>query len=371
MPRTRRLKGTGSLYKSDGRYIVQMPLGTVDGKRKSKKWVFHSLSDAQRKLRQLQNAGSYAKVPTVAAYLAAALEARQHQLRPKTARSYSRTVDLHIVPYLGHLPVNHLTPQALEDWLKQLRLKRRGTATIRYSRVVLRTLLRGAQRAGWIAVNPASLVEPPKHTRKAIVPLSPAQAGTLLQAVAGHWLAPLVLLMLACGLRLGEALGLQWQDVQNGRLVIRRTLQRVHVKGPRKTALLVAEPKTASSRRTLTLPASLSEALDKVRTEYAPLRSPWVFCNTKGGPLEPRNVSRAWYALRAKAGLPEVRIHDLRHSAASFALVLGLQPRVVADMLGHSDLRMLDVYQHVLPALRDGVAEKIDGLLQAMQPKVE
>lgn len=375
MPRTRRLKGSGSVYRSGDRWIVQVELGAVNGKRKYKRWAFHALGEAQRKLRLLQDGAPTTKAPTLAAFLAATLETHAPQLRPRTLRSYQRTVDLHITPFLGHLPVNQVTPQAVEDWLRLLRLKKRGTATVRYARVVLRTLLRHAQRAGWLTANPAALAAAPKHTKAQIAPLSAPEAQQLLTTVAGHWIEPIVLVTLACGLRLGEVLGLQWTDIDltAGTLAIRRTLQRVHTPGKKtKTQLQVAETKTASSRRTLTLPALVTERLTTHQAEMAPLKSRWVFSTLRGTPIEPRNVNRAWDPLRVQAGLPHLRIHDLRHSAASFALVLGISARAVADMLGHAETRTtLDLYTHILPSLRDGMAAQIDGLLRTLQPRPE
>jgi integrase len=396
MPRTRRLKGTGSVYRSGEKWTVQVDLGQIDGKRKYKRWTFGTLQEAQRKLRMVQDGAPTAKAPILAAFLTAALEKHAPQLRPRTLRSYQRTLELHISPFIGHVPVNTITPQAIEDWLRTLRLKGRGTATVRYSRVVLRTLLRHAQRSGWLVSNPAALASAPKHRKAEIAPLTPEQATQVLTAVAGHWMEPIVLVAMACGLRLGEVLGLQWTDIDltAGTLSVRRTLQRVHIprgpagqvaankdvdlhtgtkntaRGPHKTQLQVAETKTASSRRTLILPALVTERLTAHQAEMAPIRSRWVFSTLKGTPLEPRNVNRAWHLLRVKAGLPKLRIHDLRHSAASFALVLGISARAVADMLGHAETRTtLDLYTHVLPSLRDGIAEQLDTLFRTLQPK--
>lgn len=378
---TRRLKGSGSVYKSGDRWIVQVERNIVNGRRRYRRWAFRTLADAQRKLRQLQDgSGRHGKPPRVDAVLQAALEAQAKQLRPRTLRSYQRTVDLHIGPYLGHIPIDKLDARAVEAWLRELRTKQRGTATVRYARVVLRTLLRPAQRDGWLTTNPAALASAPKHTKAKIRPLTITEAAPLLAQLSGHWIAPIVTLMLGLGLRLGETLGLHWTDVHlapgtdttpaSGTVQIRRTLQRVHTPGgKKKTALTVADPKTERSARTLTLPAVLVELLLAHRREYAPIRSKWVFSTLKGTPIEPRNVNRAWDPLRAAAGLPTLRLHDLRHSAATFALVLGIPPRAVADMLGHAETRTtLDTYTHVLPVVRDGIAAQIDTLLRSIRP---
>jgi integrase len=377
MPRTRRLKGSGSVYASGDRWIVQKELGVIAGRRRYKRWVYHTLTEAQRKLRQIQDGGATAKSPTVATYLGTLLAENAGQWRPRTLGSLQTTVDLHVTPFIGHIALTDLTAQTVGEWLKTLRLKKRGTATVRYARVVLRTLLRHAQRAGWLTTNPAALAAAPKHRKAQIAPLTPEQATAVLLAVRGHWIEPIVLVALACGLRKGEILGLQWPDIDftAGTLSVRRTLQRVPIPKAKQrqgqtTQLVAAETKTASSRRTITLPSLVTERLQAHREEMAPIRSRWVFCTLKGTPIEPGNVNRAWRPLRAQAGVPDLRIHDLRHSAATFALLLGIAPRAVADMLGHAETRTtLDLYTHVLPSLRDGIAGQIDTLLRTMQPQ--
>lgn len=377
MSRAPRRKGSGSIYKdAKGRWIVQRDLGVVNGRRKYRRWIFHSLSEAQRHLRTIQDGAVLpGKPPTVAAYLATALEHAASRLRPRTRRSYQQTVDLHIVPFIGHHRITDLTPTLVDHYLRTLRLQKRQTATVKYARIVLRALLKDALKAGWLTTNPAGLSTPVKHRKREIQPLTPAQATSVLATVAGHWVAPMILLMLGVGLRLGEALGLQWADVDldAGTIEIKRTLQRVHVAGgKRKTQLQVAETKTEKSRRLLPLPSVVTDALKAVHAEYAILRSPWVFCTLNGTPIEPRNVNRAWYPLRTIAGVPTVRLHDLRHSSATFALLLGVSPRAVADMLGHAEIRTtMDTYTHVLPQIKDDVANQIDVLLRSFSPKIQ
>ncbi len=381
----RRSKGTGSVYRSGTRWIAQLDLGVVNGRRKFYRRTFASQKQAQQHLKA--GATGPANPPSVAAYLADALDARAHGLRPRTLRSYQQTVKHHIDPYLGHLKLPALTPQAVDAWLRQLRLEQRGTATVRYARVVLRALLHDAEKAGWLARNPVGLSRPIRHTKREIQPLSEAQARALLTATAGHWIAPIVIVLLGLGLRLGECLGLQWADIdlQVGRLTIRRTLQRVYVLGnsnkvgdnlgsvaKAKTSLITAQPKTSQSRRTLNLPPVVREALVAQHTEYSPLGSPWVFCTLKGTPREPRVIQAAWDRTRKAAGLPWLRLHDLRHSVATFALVLGIPARAVADMLGHAETRTtLQTYTHVLPAVQEEMAAQLDTLLRSFTTKVQ
>lgn len=369
--RPRRLKGTHGAYKrKDGKWVLSVELGIIGGVRKRRKYIFPTLRKLQRAEGVLARTGAAppAQAPTVAQYLADTL-ARKTSLRPRTRRSYERTAALHITPYLGPLRVSQLTPDAIDRWLATLTKKGVGSRTIQLARAVLRALLKPALRYGWLASNPAGLAEAPKHERKAIQPLTPEQARTLLDVLGGEWLDPIVRVALSTGLRPGEVLALQWSDVNLtlGSLTVRQTLQRVYAVSDdteRKTRLQVAPTKTTASRRTISLPPMALEALKAQRELADMLQTEWVFPSANGTPLEPRNVSRAWYRIRVDAGLPHLRLHDLRHSYATFALLLGVPVRTVADALGHAETRTtLDTYGHVLPQQRAAIAAQMGDFL--------
>ena len=260
--------------------------------------------------------------------------------------------------------------------------------TIRYARAVLRAALNQALRWELVSRNVAALTDPPCYRAREIQPLSPDQAKILLAAVAGHRLQALICVGLGLGLRLGEALGLRWEsvDLDSGVLPVRQTLERsggdaaerkrlntkrrqllVKVRATtdraarrRLTATLdetrqqlkavqsilhVAEPKTARSRRTIMLPTVVSDALRAHRTRQLEDRlaaggrwtdSGMVFASTVGIPMEPRDVHREFKAILRTAGLPDIRFHDPRHTAATLLLAQGVDPRTIMETLGHS-----------------------------------
>ncbi len=201
--------------------------------------------------------------------------------------------------------------------------------------------------------------------------LSVNEAKQLVSVIKADRLEALWLCALTVGLRKGELLGLRWADINfdSGTLTVRQALQRSGGK------LTLAEPKTALSRRTVPVPeqtlAALKTRRRTQRGERIAAGASWVdsglvFTTYAGGPLEPRNVNRSWYGIRAKVGLDQVRLHDLRHSCASFLLAAGASPRTVMKTLGHSQISLtMNTYAHVLPELErtavDAAAETIFG----------
>ena len=196
--------------------------------------------------------------------------------------------------------------------------------------------------------------------------LTPAEARKFLNAVAGDRLVGLYRVAIALGLRQGEALALRWTDVDlDARQVhVRYALQRIKGK-----ATLV-EPKTLRSRRTITLPTVIVDALRAQWTrqleEHLLAGQRWqetghVFTTTIGTPLHGPDTTRAFQAALARAGVRKVRFHDMRHTAASLLLAQGVPARVVMEILGHSTITLtMDTYSHVMPNLLDDAAAAMD-----------
>lgn len=183
---------------------------------------------------------------------------------------------------------------------------------------------------------------------------------------------------LATGARQGELLGLRWQDVDAdaGTLRINYSLQRIPKakrtgKGPH---YVLAEPKTARSRRAIHLPAMAVAALREHRVRQVAERlavgAAWqdgwdlVFASTIGTPLDGRNVAHRFEDLLRRAELPRIRFHDMRHSAATFQLLTGTPMRVVMENLGHSQIgTTANLYSHVMPSMQRDSADRMDALL--------
>jgi integrase len=245
--------------------------------------------------------------------------------------------------------------------------RRLSRTTVRYVLVILRNALTKAVRWGLVGRNVATLVDPPRLSHKDVRVLSPEETKKLLAAARGEAIEGLVTLAVSTGVRLGEALGLQWHDVDLDRrqLRINKSLQRVSGQGQ-----VLMETKTRRSRRSLVLPVKTAEALRALRLQQDQLRrsagSAWhkgdfVFTSSTGKPLDQRNVLRMFRRVLRKAKLPRMRFHDLRHSCASLLLAQHVSPRVVMETLGHSRISVtMDTYTHVMPALMRDAADAMD-----------
>ena len=211
----------------------------------------------------------------------------------------------------------------------------------------------------------ATRVEPSRLVPYEIRPFTPEEARQFLDHIRGDRLEALYSVALTMGLRQGEALGLRWRDVDldRGHLRVANQLQRID------SQLVLVEPKTRGSRRTIVMPASIGVALRLHRQRRDGAGKSWtdeelVFSTPSGGPLEGTTVTRRFHELLEQAGLPQRRFHDLRHSCATLLLVQGVSPKVVQELLGHSDIAMtMNTYSHVIPEVRRDAADRMDDLI--------
>jgi integrase len=239
---------------------------------------------------------------------------------------------------------------------------------------VLHRALEQAVRFHLIPFNPAARVDPPKVRHEEITPLDAHQARALLNGAKSDPFEALYVVSLTCGLRMGEALGLKWSDVDldAGMLRVARQLQRMRRVDDEPGKLVFSQPKNAS-RRTLDLPQRAVEALSRHRKRQleeklraADYADPGlVFATGKGTPLDAQNiVNRHFKPLLKRAGLPNIRWHDLRHTYATLLLARGTHPTYVQKSLGHASVQLtLDRYSHWMPSMGRNTADGIDEAL--------
>ena len=197
--------------------------------------------------------------------------------------------------------------------------------------------------------------------------LTEEQARKLLEVAKGSRIEALLLVTLTTGMRRGELLALHWDDIdlEKGVLYVQRTVSHVPHYG-----YVESEPKTQAGRRRIMLSSVAIDALkahrisqDKERLEVGEKWSDRgiVFANYSGGFLRSDTVLNLFYQLLKDAGLPPMRFHDLRHSAATILFVAGVNPKVIQELLGHSKGSItLEVYSHVLPSMQQEAAGKMD-----------
>jgi len=370
---TKRGNSEGNIRKrTDGRWEARITL--ADGKRKS---FFAKTRQEAAKMLVAATRDRDAGLPvvgggqTLAQYLATWLETVRPSLKAKAFRSYEQLTRVHVLPTLGRTPLTKVTPQQLQ-WLYATRLEAgSSTTTVHHVHTVLHTALEAGLRLGLVQRNVCDLVDPPRMRHYEIHVLTPAQVQILLQASQGHRLEALFFVALATGMRQGELLALKWQDVdlERGHLTVRATLQRNRGGG-----FVLVPPKTKRSRRRVVLPTVAIQALIAHRKrqdiERQTLGMAWdeqgfVFTNRLGRPLDGIHVlRRALRPLLLRAGLPPIRFHDLRHTAATLLLIQGVNPKVVSEVLGHSNVSItLEIYSHVLPDLQRLAADAMNDVL--------
>jgi integrase len=369
----RRGAGEGSVFRrTDGRWCAYLSLG--DGGRrylygKTRADVQRKLADAHRT--QDQGLPFSPERQTVGDFLTEWLEGQRQRLRPNTWKRYEEYVRLHAVPTLGRVKLAALSPQHLDRLYAQRVASGLSPTTVHHIHAVLHKALEQAVRWNLVPRNVAGLVDPPRAARQEMTALTPQQTRTLLEGASDGPLEAILTLAVTTGMRKGELLALHWTDVdlERGTLRVIGTMQR-HPDGN----LVVTPPKTARSRRRVELAPMALNALRRHRarqTETRLLLGPdWnalglVFPSSLGRPQDGSHLLYGlFHPLLERLGLPIIRFHDLRHTAATLLLGQGVHPKIVSEMLGHSTIAItLDLYSHVTPTMQRDAARAMNSLL--------
>ena len=241
---------------------------------------------------------------------------------------------------------------------------------------ILKQALRQACLWRAIAHNPADLVKPPKVERKEMQTIDTGQTVDVIEAARGSRMLIPILLGVLCGLRRGEVVALRWRsvDLDAGQLAV--------VASAEQTDEGVREKETKSGKgRAVALSATLVSELRRHRKHQAEMLlklgvrlsdNHHVVTREDGEPIQPRSLSRAFRKFMRRHKLPQIRLHDLRHSHATHLLAAGVHPKIAQERLGHSSVGItLDLYSHVLPGMQGEAVAKVDAALQAALNKRE
>ncbi len=313
---------------------------------------------------------------TVGAFLEQWFAGHAPSLKPSTVKSYAEVLRWYVRPRIGRVKLGELNALLIRGLYADLLAggARRGggplsAATVGVVHRVLRKALNDAVLWGRLSRSPLLGVKPPRNDAREIRAWRPDEARRFVSAVEHDRLYALWVLLLATGMRRGELAGLRWPDVDLDARVLAVRRSRVSV------AYRVhdSEPKTKSGRRTVSIDARVAALLRAHRRQQLEERLAWgpawsdtgyVLTNEDGSPLHPERITVMFGRLVASAGLPRIRLHDLRHTSASLMLSSGVHSKVVSERLGHSSVSItLDLYSHVVPGLQSDAAEKLGDMI--------
>ncbi len=370
----------GSIRKHDGGWGFRIDLGPdpATGKRRQvSKQGFITKRDAEAALRELSQSvdkGTLAKrsMRTLGDYLDEWHELQEDRLRPTTWHSYAIAID-RIKRRLGQSKLQALEPLELERFYAYLLAdggrfgKGLSPKTVRNTHTVLRKALSDAERLGLVGRNAAVSARAPSDDRTEYQTWSSDELRTFLDVARDHRLFAAFVLLMTTGMRRGEVLGLRWFDVDfdDNSLSVANTWTTT-AKGHR----VSGPPKTLKSRRQVYLDPATVDALRSHRARQNEERlaagpawdtdCKYVFTDELGGRFDPETFSKLFRRYAAQADLPEIRLHDLRHSYATLALKAGIHPKVVSEQLGHATVGItLDLYSHVTPSIARDAANVV------------
>ena len=368
--------------------IVDFPRDYRTGKR-NQKWytVKGKKRDADRFLRELLNNADKGIVLkntkiTVAEWLSQWLnDYASIEVSPRTLESYKSNINRHIIPALGGYYLSQLEAKNIQSFygqeLQSGKVDNSGglsARTIMYHHRIISKALKQAVLLDMIARNVADLIKPPRVQKKIMNTMSPLEVERFLDAARETDYFVYFSTLLYTGLRRGELLALRWRnlDLSSGKLTVVETAYKLD-----NGKYMLKEPKTANSRRSVILPASLVELLKAYRADQELLRiqlgvglelNDFVFIRPDGTPINPNAVTLAFKRILKRAGLKGYRVHDLRHTHATLMLMAGVHPKIVSERLGHASIGItLDTYSHVLPSMQEEAVEKFDSIFDASE----
>lgn len=399
----RRRAGEGTIHqRPNGTYCGQVDIGTdFNGKRRRKTVYGRTSEEVTKKMRALLhqldiNGDLPTSDITVGKWLDDWLvRIASQRVKPGTYRSYKTSVNSHIKPSIGNIRLSRLSVAHLRKMHADItsRPARRGgtvsSTTAHNAHRVLSAALADAVREGRVGRNIASVIAAPPKADNERRGLDATAAVALLRAAPdSRWLAALLL-----GIRQGERLGLRWDyvDLEAGTADIAWSLTRVtYAHGctepcglsprscPARTlpippgmrhqpldgTLVLMAPKTRGSRRIVPLPAPLWHALRIQQGITGTSRHGLVWCRDDGGPIDPHDDWQDWQDALTAAGLPKITLHEARHTTASLLLELGVDRRVISELLGHSQMVTTEGYKHVAVDLSRAALEGLAGKLE-------
>ncbi|MEZ0095918.1 tyrosine-type recombinase/integrase [Streptacidiphilus sp. EB129] len=400
MSTSRQPNGASSIYQArDGRWHGRVTVGVRDDGTADRRHVSaKTRAETTKKVRELEkfrDAGTLrkpGKAWTVKTWLTHWIEnIAPLSVTENTLSGYEVAVRVHLIPGLGAHRLTKLEPEHLERFYTKMQAAGSKPATAHQAHRTIRVALAEALRRGHLIVNPAKVAKAPRLDEEEVEPYEVTEVQELLLAAGRRRNSARWLFALALGLRQGEALGLQWTDVDLDAGVVRVRRGRLrpryahgcredcgrtpgYCRQRKQIRRETKETKSRAGRRVIGLPEELVKVLREHLEEQARERSQagdlwvdkgYVFASETGEPLNPNTDSHHWKRLLNEAGVRDGRLHDARHTASTVLLLLGVPERIVMAIMGWSSASMAMRYQHVTDPMLHDVAEKVGSLLWA------
>lgn len=384
----KRGSGEGSISRrKDGRWAAAITTGYgPDGQQKRKFFYGKTRQEVAEKLREALNNQSMgividSKNITLQQWLTTWLnEYKKSNIRQTSYEYYLYVIDNYICHEdgIGYIKLKDLRPDQLQKLYNNTLKLDFSPSTVKIMHILLKGAMKQAVQNGLIIRDITEGTVRPKLIKGDARVFTMYEQKRFQDALSNEKYSMLYMLGLGTGLRIGELLGLRWQDINTdeGWLQVRQTLVRVKNtddNADSKTKLIFQEPKTESGKRTVPIPSNLIplfEKHEKTQKEnklksYGLYRDDLnlVFCDKLGEPLEPSNIRSRLYKLTEKAGIDHTNMHALRHTYATRLLEADENTKVLQTLLGHSNIATtLNTYAHVLPESKKEAAEKINHL---------
>ncbi len=375
----RRANNEGTIYRrKDGLWCAQVSLDghrlTKYGKtqRECHDWI-------RAMLDKIDSGLTYGSVHiTLESFINTWLNGKQLSIRERTAFQYRKIAENYIIPHLGKILIQDIRPARILRMYSAIMEGDTGARTLQLVHTVLHNAFDQAVREGAILRNPSDAVNRPRWEHKEFRTLTEDEVRQFLLATAGHRHEALFYLALTTGMREGELLGLKWSDLDWGKgvLNIQRQLQRIEHKG-----LVFVPPKTKAGRRQIKLGQGMLDCLAEHRKrqelERIEAGSDWqendlIFTSSIGTPFEGHRIWDEFKELLEKAVLPDMRFHNLRHTALSLLMDMGIAVTTVQQRAGHSRASVTtDIYGHSMSRSQDQAAEQIDEVVTPVAVRLQ
>lgn len=358
----------------------RLDVGRDENGKRIQKWFggYRTKKEAEKacaeKITEIER-GTYTEpiYTTVGDYLRDWLKTQSVSLSPCTYNGYKVNIEKHIIPHLGKIPLQKLQPMQIQKFYIDIfntgveNSKDKLSATsIRYIHATLRKALNDAMKMGMVYRNVAEGVAVPKQKQYESKFLTQEQMNAMLEALKDTDIYLPTLLAVGLGLRRGEVLGLQWETVDFEKSLI--SIKRAYIPTPQGNVF--SDVKTEKSRRTLAVPSNIMQYLRLVKEQQDEIKSflgagysdnDLVCCNKDGSPLSPSTWNHKFKKLMKENGMPDIRIHDLRHTNASLMLKRGVTMKVASDRLGHATIGItMDLYSHIDEEQQRDAAQRIN-----------